>query len=61
MLRLDADGWGITITVHDEIVCEEKAGARNLGDMIRIMEDPPTWAADLPLKVEGWTGPRYRK
>lgn len=61
MLRLDADGWHIILTVHDEILNEEPKGARVLKDMITIMGQPPRWAPDLPLKAEGWTGIRYRK
>lgn len=61
MVRLDAQGWNIILTVHDEVVDEEKIGARRLRDMIDIMSQPPAWAPDLPLAVEGWTGQRYRK
>lgn len=61
MLRLDADGWHIILTVHDEEGAEEVVGERTHQELCNIMAQPPAWAPDLPLKVEGWTGQRYRK
>jgi DNA polymerase bacteriophage-type len=61
MLALDAGGWSIILTVHDEEGAEELAGQRQLDAFIRTMSQPPAWAPDLPLAVEGWTGHRYRK
>lgn len=61
MMRLDAQGWPIILTVHDEILTESPAGKRHLKGMLDIMAQPPVWAPDLPLKAEGWTGKRYRK
>lgn len=59
MLRVEAAGIELILTVHDEIVADTKAG--RLDEMIAIMEVPPAWAPDIPLAVEGWEGFRYRK
>lgn len=61
LLRLDANGWHVLITVHDEIGTEESVGSRDRRDLFAIMAQPPAWAPDLPLAVEGWSGARYRK
>jgi len=60
-LRLDADGWGIILSVHDELLTDNPKGERTSAQLESEMARAPAWAADLPLKVEGWTGHRYRK
>ena len=60
-LRLDADGWGIILSVHDELLTDNPKGERTSAQLESEMAKAPAWAADLPLKVEGWTGHRYRK
>jgi len=61
MLRLDAEGWAIILTVHDEEGAEQPTGTRTVAQLTETMSKPPAWAPDLPLAVEGWTGQRYRK
>lgn len=61
MIRLDDAGWHIILTVHDEEGAEEPVGVKNKDELTHIMSQPPAWATDLPLAVEGWTGQRYRK
>ncbi len=53
--------WDIILTVHDEEGAEAPAGTRTHKELSHTMAQPPVWAPDLPLKVEGWTGQRYRK
>lgn len=60
-LRLEAAGYPVVLTVHDEILCEPKAATASLDEMHRIMLEPVPWAPGLPLAVEGWIGQRYRK
>lgn len=60
-LRLDKAGWKIILSVHDELLTDNPAGERDYRDLEAEMSKAPAWAADLPLKVEGWTGHRYRK
>jgi hypothetical protein len=46
---------------HDEIVIEHQAIAKQ--QIEEFMLDLPAWAADrgIPIAVEAWVGPRYRK
>ena len=63
MLRLEAYGYKVVLTIHDEIVAEvDKDDAKyNLEHFLRLMAKVPRWAEGLPLAVEGWKGERYRK
>ena len=61
MLRFEARGFPVVLTVHDEIVVEHPSITE---DTIKeIMSEQPQWAADLklPIAVEAWIGKRYRK
>lgn len=59
--RLRADGrYTPVLGVHDEIVAEGEARAP-LEPFEALMAQAPPWAIGLPLKVEAWAAPRYRK
>ncbi len=61
--QLNAEGLGVVLHVHDEIVLEvpeadaERAAAR----LVEIMCQPPAWAKGLPLNAEVATMVRYGK
>jgi DNA polymerase len=67
MMQLEAAGYPIVMTVHDEVVAD--TGLAKLGPAYRgtleqflhILKRGPSWAHDLPIAVEGWEGKRYRK
>lgn len=59
MLRLDAAGFTVNLTVHDEIVAPGPAS--RLEEFESIMREPPTWWPDLPLDVEVQHTRRYQK
>lgn len=59
MLRLDKAGYGIVMTVHDEVVIEYDEA--NLHDVIKIMSEPIKWAPGLSLKADGFTTKFYKK
>jgi DNA polymerase len=61
MLALDTKGWHIILSVHDEILTDERTDAHSVTELEEIMAETPSWAPGLPLKVEGWQGDRYRK
>ncbi len=65
MLRCEAAGYPILLTVHDELIAELlksalKAG-KSLEEFIRLMCDLDPWADGCPVAAEGWVGHRYRK
>jgi DNA polymerase len=58
MLRLEAEGFSLVLTVHDEIV----ADAPMLPEKFKaVMLTLPTWAAGLPVDAEVFQAARYRK
>jgi Toprim domain/DNA polymerase family A/CHC2 zinc finger len=61
MRRIEAAGYPIVLTVHDEIVCEVPEGFGNLEEFHRLMVELPPWAGGLPLAAKVWTRPRYAK
>jgi len=61
MLRLEARGYPVVLTVHDEVVCERESGECDLETFESIMTETPAWLGDCPIEVEGWVGKRYRK
>lgn len=62
MLRLDSAGYGVILTVHDEVVAEAEIGSQlTLEAFTEILSTVPSWAKGLPLTAEGWAGKRYRK
>jgi len=61
MPRLEAAGYPIILTVHDEIVCEAASDFGSVEEMVSIMTTLPAWADGCPITAEGWEGVRYRK
>lgn len=61
MVQLESAGYPIVLHVHDEIVAEIAGNEKELMNYLHIMQQPPSWAAGLPIAVEGWAGVRYRK
>ena len=61
MLRLDAAGFRICFSVHDEVICEEPKDGRSWKDMADIMSRPISWAPGLLLRGDGYETEFYMK
>lgn len=63
IVRVDAAGIPVVFHVHDEIVGEVPiVGAEEKLILLeKEMARVPTWAAGMPITVEGWVSKRYRK
>lgn len=63
MVKLDAPCWETVLHVHDELVleCEDRDARELLHHVCETMSTVPDWAAGMPLRVEGFTAPRYVK
>lgn len=59
MLRVEAAGYPVVLTVHDEIVSETHNGS--VDRFQALVEQAPVWAKEFPIAAKAWTGPRYRK
>lgn len=59
--RLEAAGLPIVFHVHDEVVIDCPRDKASLEDVIRTMSTPVSWAPDLPLNADGWTGDFFKK
>ncbi len=60
--RLEQSGVYIPVlSVHDETVCEVKAGEGNLAEYEELLTRLPKWAVGCPVSAESWAGARYRK
>jgi DNA polymerase len=59
MLRVEAAGYPVVLTVHDEIVSETYG--REVDEFQMLIEQPPAWATGFPIAAKAWSGPRYRK
>lgn len=61
MLRLEARGYCIILTVHDETLTENAIGFGSVREVEELMTQGEPWLAGCPLAAKGWEGPRYGK
>lgn len=63
MFRVEAAGFPVILTVHDEIVSEPDEYRTDLNDDVfaALMSVKPAWADGLPVSVSAWEDKRYVK
>jgi DNA polymerase len=62
MPLIEAAGYQIVLTVHDEIIAEAPDTAQyNVDQMAALLATPPAWAPDMPLAAAGFETYRYKK
>ena len=62
MHAVEANGYDIVLTVHDELVTEAPNMQRyNVDDLSHILISNTPWAKGLPLAAAGFESYRYRK
>lgn len=60
MLRAEAAGYPIVLTVHDEVIAETTPD-KSVDEFVDLLTEIPEWAEGCPIDAEGWKGQRYRK
>jgi DNA polymerase len=62
MLRVEAAGFPVVMSIHDEIISEvPQSRAAELVQFLALLCEAPEWAEGLPIIARGWSGFRYRK
>ena len=61
MLRLDALGYQMLFTAHDEVVAEMPEGEGSIEQIQEVFAKPIDWAPGLLLRGDGYEAPYYRK
>lgn len=61
IVRLEALGYAVVLTVHDEIVSEVPIDFGSVEEFQKIMSDGASWTAGCPVTADGWEAYRYRK
>ncbi len=58
--RLEANGYPVILSVHDEVLCEadERLSEERFD---KLMKERPQWALDLPVECESHKSKRYGK
>ncbi len=61
MVRADAAGYSLVLTVHDELVSDDAQDFGSAEDFKRLMEIVPSWAEGFPIAASVFRAMRYRK
>lgn len=63
LLNIEAAGFQILFSVHDEVVCltREEDAEQSMARVVQIMSETPDWMPGLPLSAEGSIEDKYGK
>lgn len=61
IIKIEEAGHEIVLSVHDELVAETAKGLVTLNEIRDIMLQLPGWAANWPVRAEGFIGDYYQK
>lgn len=62
MPLIEASGYEILLTVHDEVICEAPDSPEfNADHLASLLAANPPWAPDMPLAAAGFETYRYKK
>jgi len=62
MLRIEAAGYEIILSVHDELIAEVREDSGfSVEQFEKLMSALPSWAAGCPVEAKGWIGKNYKK
>lgn len=61
MFNIEAAGYPIILTIHDEIISEVASDFGSKAEFERLMVEPAQWMAGLPIRAEADECYRYRK
>lgn len=62
MHRVEAAGYNIVLTVHDEIIAEAPdTDEYNAEELSKLLATNPAWAPGIPLAADGFESYRYKK
>ncbi|MCS5737615.1 hypothetical protein, partial [Herbiconiux daphne] len=62
MPAIEAAGYAIVLTVHDEVITEAiNHASYNASELSRLLAIVPAWMQGLPLAAAGFEADRYRK
>lgn len=61
IVRVEVAGYRTVLSVHDEVVCETRAGFGSVEEFEQLMTVLPAWADGLPVTADAWSAERYRK
>ncbi len=61
--RLEAENLPLVLTVYDECMSEVPLDRSDYKAYEQIMAEPTRYSREIkvPISVEGWAGPRYKK
>ncbi|CAB4195513.1 DNA-directed DNA polymerase, family A, palm domain containing protein [uncultured Caudovirales phage] len=61
MFNMEAEGYPLVLTVHDELLSETPLGFGSVKHYEEIMSRVPPWAKGMPLAAKTWEDVRYVK